>query len=433
MGDRRQAVPVNIVRSGVAAGDEELRYIDRTEVAGIIEMQHLLAAGIARIDGPHRGHHVILAIDLVDEDDARFGVLVSRGDDPVPNIRGEDHARCRRSFDSAVIENCGFECGLVRKGHGASVRPAVESVLITGDGIVDVVLPGLFVELGTVPFTCIDGFHEPVGDRDGDVEIRQAGLIILRVDEAKNVRMSDAQDAHIRTAADTALLYDLGRLVDDVHKAHGAGGHPSGRVDHRARGAEKFVGHSGAAAGLMNYGDVLSVLHYPLDRIGNVEHEAGGELSLGLTRIYETRGIGDELAVEHHRGHGVVKCGAVGRICLGGGDMADDASDDIVPGFDRFAVLILGGIPLGDHLLGVEPERVSLASFSGPGAVAVAFWGQNALARFDYCAHMSRCCMRCVTTIIPSAERGKNQRMQIAVSQITSGAGPGRSSLLFTS
>ena len=65
-------------------------------------MQKLLAAGVARINRPHRLHHVVVTIHLIDESNSRLGILVGAGDDAVPDVRRVNHARPRRLFNRAV-------------------------------------------------------------------------------------------------------------------------------------------------------------------------------------------------------------------------------------------------------------------------------------------------------------------------------------------
>ena len=64
-------------------------------------MQELFAAGIARHDRAHRIDHVIVAIDFVDEGDARLGILVGAGDDPVPDV-----GRDRPIPGRAALQSC---------------------------------------------------------------------------------------------------------------------------------------------------------------------------------------------------------------------------------------------------------------------------------------------------------------------------------------
>src|SRR5262245_34693648 len=93
-------------------------------------------------------------------------------------------------------------------------------------------LPGLAVELRLKPSTAIHRIHEQVSNGNGNIKVREACLVILRVNKTQNVRMRNTQDAHVRTAPDAALLNDLGRLVDDVHETDRTTRDASCRIHH---------------------------------------------------------------------------------------------------------------------------------------------------------------------------------------------------------
>src|SRR5690242_17132452 len=93
------------------------------------------------------------------------------------------------------------------------------------------------------------------------------------------------QYAHVRASANAALFDDFGRLIDDIHEADGPRGNAPSRIDHRAGRAQKFVRHSGAAARLVNDGDVLRVFHYALDRVWNIQHKACSKLAFWFAGI----------------------------------------------------------------------------------------------------------------------------------------------------
>ena len=129
----------------------------------------------------------------------------------------------------------------------------------------------------------------------------------------------------------------------------------------------------------MNDRDVLGVLHDALDRVGHIEHKAGRELALWLAGVDEARRVWDELAGEHDRGHLVVKQLLLERLGLGLRDVADDAADDISPGFERLAVFVFERVAFADDLLGVEPERSDLASPCGPAPLPTPFFSRKLL------------------------------------------------------
>jgi hypothetical protein len=70
------------------------------------------------------------------------------------------------------------------------------------------------------------GLHERVGDGDRDVEVGDLALFRLALDELFDVRVVDAQHAHVGPAAAAALGNLAKGLVVDAQKADGAGGAP---------------------------------------------------------------------------------------------------------------------------------------------------------------------------------------------------------------
>src|SRR5205814_156250 len=78
LSDTRKPLPIYVVSPvDLAIGfSEKLGHVDRTKITGIVEMQLLLAARITSVDRAHRGHHVVVPIDLIDKDDPRLGILV---------------------------------------------------------------------------------------------------------------------------------------------------------------------------------------------------------------------------------------------------------------------------------------------------------------------------------------------------------------------
>ena len=55
----------------------------------------------------------------------------------------------------------------------------------------DRLLPGFAIKLGLKPRSAIDCVHKQVSYGHGDIKIRQAGLVVFRVNETKNIGMRD--------------------------------------------------------------------------------------------------------------------------------------------------------------------------------------------------------------------------------------------------
>ena len=92
-------------------------------------MQKLFAARVARIDRPHRLHHVVVTIHFIDESDSRLGILMGAGDDAVPDVRRVNHARPRRLFNGAVGKIRGHESLAITERHGRAIRPPINNVI----------------------------------------------------------------------------------------------------------------------------------------------------------------------------------------------------------------------------------------------------------------------------------------------------------------
>ena len=128
-------------------------------------------------------------------------------------------------------------------------------------------------------------------------------LIVLGVDKAENVGVSDSHHSHIRAAANTALFHDIGYLIDDVHERNGPGGCTVSQADSGASGAQGLVSHAGAAAGLMNHRGNLGMVHDAGNGVGNSENKASGKLAIVAAGIYEAGSVRQKLAVEHDLSH----------------------------------------------------------------------------------------------------------------------------------
>src|SRR4051812_34326059 len=128
-------------------------------------------------------------------------------------------------------------------------------------------------------------------------------LIILRVNETQHIGMSDTHHSHIGAASHASLLHDIGNLIHDVHEGHWPRGNTASRSDKRAVRSQEFISHTRAAAGLMNRGRSLSVLHDSRDRVRNFEHKTRSQLSISASGVYQTRSVGNELTGEHYIGH----------------------------------------------------------------------------------------------------------------------------------
>ena len=124
--------------------------------------------------------------------------------------------------------------------------------------------------------------HELVGDRHRNVEIGDLAFLCLAADKRFDVRVVDAQHAHVGPPS-AASLGDLSKcLVVDTQKTHRSGRSPCRGVDNVVFGAQTAERKTVAAAGLLDQGShtqgaedaVAHFAHIVFDR----EDKACGQL-----------------------------------------------------------------------------------------------------------------------------------------------------------
>jgi len=62
----------------------------------------------------------------------------------------------------------------------------------------------------------LDRLHEAVCYGDRDVEVVESRIVVLGSDEVKDIRMINAENAHVRTSPGASLLYCLGAVSNTV-------------------------------------------------------------------------------------------------------------------------------------------------------------------------------------------------------------------------
>ena len=171
---------------------DEMRQVDAAQAAAAVARQGLLAAGVGRADGLAVTQVVVL-VDAVQEQHARFGVVVGAAHDLVPQRAGAHAAVDPQAV--GALEGAGL---LLRRAGLGTVHQ---------------------VDLGVV----LHRTHEGVGDADRDVEVLQVALV-LGVDEGLDVGMVAAQHAHLRAAPAAGRFHRLAAAVEDAHVADRAAG-----------------------------------------------------------------------------------------------------------------------------------------------------------------------------------------------------------------
>ena len=261
------------VEARLAAGAErvahEVGQDDGTQVAAAIGRQRLFATGVSGLDllGVVE---VVVAPDLVEEQDARLGKVVGRGHDGVPQL-ARRHLAVHPLAVGALVGTLGLDL-LARFG-------LVHQLPIGARG---------------------DRLHEGVGHADRDVEVVPAPRRALGGDEFQHVRVVDAQHAHLRAAPAAGALDRRARLVEHVHVAARPAGKRMRALDEGALGADaaEVVAHATAAAhglGGLAQGFVdarVAVGVAALNGVAHRLHEAVDQrgLNIGAGRAHDAPG-----------------------------------------------------------------------------------------------------------------------------------------------
>ena len=174
-GDPAQPLPVD---GAVLHHDGQ---VDRAEVAALVGQERLLATRVCGLDLAQLGRGVV-AVQPVEEDDARLAVLPGQVDDEVEDLAG------------------------VQPAHLGAVARVAQRVVAAGE----------------------HRRHELLGDPHRDVEVVEDVLVFLGPDELQDVGMVDAQDAHVGAPPGAALLDGLGGHVEHPHERDRAAGHAHG-------------------------------------------------------------------------------------------------------------------------------------------------------------------------------------------------------------
>src|SRR3989442_11817798 len=105
---------------------------------------------------------MIVAIDFVDEGNARFRITMRAGYDAVPDVRSISHAGSRRLFNQSVRKIGGFECFFFAGRHSRAVGPSIHNISAPRDWIENPLRPRLALEFKLIPFVVIAGLAKLV-------------------------------------------------------------------------------------------------------------------------------------------------------------------------------------------------------------------------------------------------------------------------------
>src|SRR5262245_2137079 len=98
---------------------------------------------------------------------------MSTGNNPVPDIRREDHSRPWCFFDRSVGKISREKRLPIAESHTRPIRGPVDNIIAIAYRIVNRLGPGLAVEFQLKPLVVIDRFQKLIRDVYRDVEVRQ--------------------------------------------------------------------------------------------------------------------------------------------------------------------------------------------------------------------------------------------------------------------
>ena len=199
------------------------------ERAIAVRGETFFTARVARLDRLQRRHRVGRArVDAVDEEEARIAGRPRGLADGLPDFLGVELAEALAAPGAAT------------PGQGpAGLRE--HRVLLA----------------------VVEGMHERVGDRNGDVEVRDAAVALA------GHRVIDAEDRHVGAASRSSLLHVLGGGVVDTQEADGPGRHAACRPHARVLRAQAGERKPGAASRLMDQRGVVHRHEDPAEIVGD--------------------------------------------------------------------------------------------------------------------------------------------------------------------
>jgi hypothetical protein len=143
------------------------------------------------------------------------------------------------------------------------------------------------------------GFHERLRDPHRDVEAPETLAGQFRIDELPDVRMIDAQHAHVGSVAFAPFPHALGGAVEQAHERDRPRAGPAGRGHHVAPRPQAREGEPRTPSRLLDQGHELERAEDTLDAVFHRQHEAGAQLSLRRAGVHERGRIGEEVEPKH--------------------------------------------------------------------------------------------------------------------------------------
>ena len=197
-----------------------------------------------------------------------------------------------------------------------------------------------------------DRGHEGVGDGHAEVEVGEPGLVLLGDDEVEDVRVVDAEHAHVGAAPLAALLDGLGGGVEHLHERQRPRGHALGGLHRRVLRPQPRERVARAAAGLVHQG---AVAHRREDAVHGVVHrqdEAGAQLAEVRAGVHQAGRVGQEIEGVDHAEEPVAQPFEIGEITVHPGHRVADPAAQALPVFERLTGRVLQIVPTLEHGFG---------------------------------------------------------------------------------
>ena len=143
--------------------------------------------------------------------------------------------------------------------------------------------------------------HEFIGGSHRDIEIVEVVVTLFALDEMKNVRVVDPEDAHIGSPSRSSLLDRFCRRIKNAHERDRAARNSLRRTHHIILRPDPRERETCSASAFLNQGHLLHGVKDLIHGISHRENKTGGELLKFSSCIHQCRRIGKEVQRGHQR------------------------------------------------------------------------------------------------------------------------------------